>query len=78
MNRRDLIFESIEYSDVHLQTGVARRARIVFRVVTKDDIHTYTLPLTCMVDEGVSEEDMVAYAKAELKAVINQVGSVTR
>lgn len=78
MNRRDLIFESIEYSDVHAHFGAARKARIVFRVVTRGDLHTYSLPLTCIVDDSVSEDDMIAYARSELQGVINQVGSATR
>lgn len=75
MIQRDLVLQSVEYSTELRPAGSVRKARMVFVVKTSGDIHTYSLPLTCIVDEDVSEDDMIAYAKAELHSVINQLGS---
>lgn len=76
MNQRKLTLESITYSTESGKFGLNRKARMVFRVTTKNDSHTYTLPLTCVVDDDVSEDEMIAYAKAELQEVIIQICSV--
>lgn len=73
MGQRKIILDSVIYTTELGLLGLVRKARMVFRVFKKDGIHTFTLPLTFVVDDKVSENDMIDYAIAELREVIIQL-----